>query len=168
MLPQINKILYVTDLGPGSAQVFRYALSLASRYQAQITILHIVEPLTPFAQNLVELYVSHEQSEAQHAEIRKHLLEKLQERLHDFCSKESCATEENLVAEILVVEGQPAQTIISEAARLNSDMIVMGTHQHSVIGEALLGSTAHNVLHSSTLPVLLVRVPEQQENNAGL
>ncbi len=159
MLPEIKNILYATDLGDGSSHVFRYALSLASRYQAQVTILHVVEPLSPFAQSLVELHVSHQESENQHTAIRSKLLEDLKGRLHAFCEQEACVAEENLVAEIQVLEGQPAATIIKQATECQADMIVMGTHQHSAIGEALLGTTAHKVLHSCSLPTLLVRIP---------
>ncbi len=160
MLPEIKTILYATDLSAGSSHVFRYALSLARRYQAQVSILHVVEPLSPFAQSLVELHVSHQASETQHAEIRNQLLNTLKERLHTFCEKEACAAEENLVADIHVLEGLPAPTIIKQANACQADMIVMGTHQHSAIGEALLGTTAHKVLHSCSLPTLLIRIPE--------
>ena len=159
MLPDIKKILYATDLGPGTSHVFRYALSLAQRYQAQVAILHIVEPLSPFAQSLVELHVSHRDSEDQHATIRSKLLDDIKGRLHAFCEQEACVAEENLVADIQVIEGQPAATIIKQATACQADMIVMGTHQHSAIGEALLGTTAHKVLHSCSLPTLLVRIP---------
>ena len=168
MLPEINRILYATDLGPGSAHVFRYALSLARRYQAQVSILHVVEPLSPFAQQLIEQHVSHQESETHHAEVRAHLLHGLKERLHAFCEAEACVAEENLVDGIQVVEGQPAETILKEAVGMVSDMIVMGTHQHSVIGETLLGTTAQKVLHGCALPVLLVRIPEPPGNGAGL
>lgn len=168
MLPEIKSILYATDLGSGSTHVFRYALGLARRYQAKVTIVHVVEPLSPFAQSLVELHISHQDSEQQHARIRVKLLNDLKTRLHEFCEKEACLAEEDLVADIHVIEGEPAQTIIKEAATLGSDMIVMGTHRHSAVGEALLGTTAHKVLHSCALPTLLVRVPEQQETGAGL
>ncbi|WP_020677205.1 universal stress protein [Geopsychrobacter electrodiphilus] len=160
MLPEIKNILYATDLSSGSTHVFRYALSLARRYQAQVSILHVVEPLTTFGQSLVELHISHQVSENLHAEIRTQLLDKLKERLRSFCEQEACATEENLVADILVLEGRPAATIIEQARVIQADIIVMGTHQHSAVGEALLGTTAHKVLHSSALPTLLIRIPK--------
>jgi nucleotide-binding universal stress UspA family protein len=159
MLPEIKKILYATDLTEGSSHVFRYALSLARCYRAQVSILHVVEPLSPFAQSLVELHVSHQTSEAQHAGIRDQLLNQLKERLHAFCEAESCVAEENLVADILIIEGQPAPSILKQARLWQADLIVMGTHQHSAVGEALLGTTAHKVLHSTTLPTLLIKIP---------
>lgn len=167
MLPEIKSILYATDMGTGSSHVFRYALSLAKKYQAKVAILHVVEPLSSFAQSLVELHISHESSEAQHNENRQKLIQELHAKLHEFCSKEACVAEENLINGVYVVEGQAAQTIIAKAEQLGSDMIVMGTHHHSAVGEALLGTTAHKVLHNSALPTLLIRVPEE-ENGAGL
>jgi len=159
MLPEIKTILYATDLSSGSSHAFRYALSLARRYQAQVSILHVIEPLTPFGQSLVELHISHQASEDQHTQIRKQLLDKIKQQLHSFCEAEACVAEENLVSGIEVLEGQTAAAIIKQAAEKQVDMIVMGTHQHSAVGESLLGTTAHKVLHSSTLPVLLVRIP---------
>lgn len=163
MLPEIKSILYATDMGPGSSHVFRYALSLARQYQAKVAILHVVEPLSAFGQSLVELHISHQKSELQHAEARQQLIKELRSRIHEICGKEACVAEENLIDGVYVIEGQAAKTVISEAVKLGSDMIVMGTHRHSVVGEALLGTTARKVLHSSAVPTLLVRVPEQEE-----
>ena len=87
----------------------------------------------------------------------------MRSRIHEICGKEACVAEENLIDGVYVIEGQAAPTIIEEAKRLSSDMIVMGTHRHSMFGETLLGSTAHKVLHSGSVPTLLVRVPKKEE-----
>jgi len=42
---QINTILYATDLGSETRQVFRYAIDMANYYKAEIVILHVVEPM---------------------------------------------------------------------------------------------------------------------------
>ena len=36
----------------------------------------------------------------------------------------------------------------------------MGSHRHTVLGDAMLGTTTSKVLHSATQPVLVVRIPE--------
>jgi nucleotide-binding universal stress UspA family protein len=126
-------------------------------------MLHAVEPLSDFAKSLVELHVSHEDVKHQHAADRQLMINELRNRIREICNKQASAAEENLVDDILVLEGQPAQTIIKQAQRLNSDIIVMGTHKHSAVGEALLGSTAQKVLHAGTIPTLLVRVPEKEQ-----
>ncbi len=162
MLPDIKKILYATGLGAGAPYVFRYALSLARKYAAEIEIIHVQEPLSPFAQNLVELHIDHTRSEQQHAEARAKIKGQIEQRLNRLCENEQCQTDDgrNLVTAILVEEGQPAESILQIARQREVDIIVLGSQRHTVLGETLVGSTANKVLHKTNMPVLLVRIPD--------
>ena len=42
MIPEINKILYATDLSENARFAFGFAASLANRYNAKVTILHVL------------------------------------------------------------------------------------------------------------------------------
>lgn len=53
--------------------------------------------------------------------------------------------------------GSPGVEIVKLAKKEKAHMIVMGTHGHGILGRALLGSVAHNVLTSCEIPVLLVK-----------
>ncbi|MGD9019049.1 MAG: universal stress protein [Desulfuromonadales bacterium] len=162
MLPKIKKILYATGMGPGAPHVFRYALAMASQHDAQIIALSAIEPLPAFAQSLVELHVSHQDAEQRHLEVRNQAKERLRERINRLCEKE-CGTEprcSNRVKLVQVEEGHPAEIILANAKRHDVDLIIMGSHRHSVVGDALLGTTAHKVLHSASQPVLVVRIPD--------
>lgn len=53
--------------------------------------------------------------------------------------------------------GVPADTIAAFAVAENVDLIVMGSHGHSALGNVLLGSVAGGVLARCKTPVLLVR-----------
>jgi nucleotide-binding universal stress UspA family protein len=57
---------------------------------------------------------------------------------------------------IRVVEGHPSEVLLEVAREEAVDLIVMGTHRHSAMGELLLGSTAHRVAQRCRVPVLLV------------
>jgi len=160
MLPEIQKILYATGLGPGAPFVFRHALSLARKHGAQIHAVHAMEPLSPFAQSLVELHISHDASEQMHRQAGETLKAKLQERIRLLCEKENGDGTGCPVTDIRVVEGQPSQCILAAAEEIGADLIVMGSHRHSVLGDAMLGTTTHKVLHSAVIPVLVVRIPE--------
>ena len=161
MLPHINRILYTTALTQGAPHVFRYALALARRHQAQISVLHILEPLSPFAQSLVELHVAHERSEKMHAEAREQVKVTIEQRLEELCKAEECQDDTgcDLVSDITVLEGQPAEKILEYAGEIDADLIIVGCSRQSVLGEALIGSTANKVLHRSDRPVLLVKKP---------
>jgi len=164
MLPKIETILYATDLEAGAPHVFRYAISLAQKYDARIAILHVIEPLSTFAQSLVEQYVSHQKSEQMHQDARNQLKQELEKRLEQVCKDELANDPEGRkrVTSIDVIEGQPALAIIQQADKLNADLVVMGTHRHTAVGEALLGTTAHKVIHRIDQPTLLVRIPKDK------
>ncbi len=53
--------------------------------------------------------------------------------------------------------GEAAATILRIAREEESDLIVMGSHGHSRIHRALLGSISEKVLAQSEIPVLLMR-----------
>jgi nucleotide-binding universal stress UspA family protein len=55
------------------------------------------------------------------------------------------------------VVGSPTDEILATAKREKSQMIVMGTRGHGVIGRALMGSVAQRVVTDCEVPVLLVK-----------
>lgn len=55
------------------------------------------------------------------------------------------------------VTGHPGETIASMADAEHFDLVVMGTHGHSSVGNVLLGSVATGVLSRCEVPVLLIR-----------
>lgn len=161
MLPVVKRILYATEMGPGAPYVFRYALALAERHNAEIIAISVLEQLSPFARSLVELHVSPAQAKEIHAEARRQAGDKLRQRIEKLCrAEEGGAKGASRVSEILIEEGQPAQTILTAARKCDADLIIMGSHRHTVLGDAVLGSTAHKVLHGASRPVLVVRIPE--------
>lgn len=55
------------------------------------------------------------------------------------------------------IVGHPASEILRAADKEDAHMIVMGTHGYGLLGRALMGSVAQNVLVESGVPVLLVK-----------
>jgi nucleotide-binding universal stress UspA family protein len=61
-----------------------------------------------------------------------------------------------LVVERAVV-GQPATEIVAIAQKDRCDLIIMGTHGRSALGNLLMGSVAMRVIATSDVPVLSVK-----------
>ena len=60
-----------------------------------------------------------------------------------------------------LIEGSPAREIVDFATEEDCDLIVMGTHGRGGIDRLLLGSVAERVVRGSPIPVLTVRVREE-------
>jgi len=163
MIPEINKILYTTDLSKNARHAFSYAASIANRYDAGVTILHVLEDVSPTASSLVINILGEEEWGELRKRNEKEVLDKLRSRLTQFCDEvqaemPACPF---ITDDIIVKIGNPVDEILQEAEVNGYDMIVMGAHGHSALANALMGSTSRRVIRRSKTPVLVVRLPEE-------
>ncbi|SDZ99180.1 Nucleotide-binding universal stress protein, UspA family [Desulfuromusa kysingii] len=162
MLPKVKTILYATGMGAGAPHVFRYALMMAKQHDAKIIAVSVLETLSEMVQNIVAQYVPPEQREQIHHAAQQSSRDKLRERINQLCTKE-CENDQDSaqrLVDIRIEDGMPAQAILKVAEEINPDIIIMGSHRHTAIGDAILGATTRKVLHSATTPVLVVRIPD--------
>ncbi len=176
-LPKVDvkKILYATDLSENARYAFAYAVSLASLYGAKITLLHVLPEVPELIDRHVIGYIDADKWEkikAQHFdEAREALIGKrkddlaVKDVLHQFSEKvkEGEKGEGFSTDEILVERGNPVEKIIDHSEKKKFDLIVMGTHGHGTLEDVMIGSTARRVVRRSKIPVLVVRLPEEDE-----
>ena len=162
MVPEIKNILYATDLSENARYALKYASTIANRFGAAITILHVLEELSPSSMGLVSEIVGKERW----ADLKKRNEEKviasIRTRIEDLCNEISQKIPECpfIVQRIIVKTGHPVDQIIHYAEKKDCDMVVMGSHGHGIFSEAMLGSTSRRVLRKCTKPVLVIRLPE--------
>lgn len=162
MIPEIKKILYTSDLSENARYAFSYAASLANRYDAGITILHVLEDISPTADSLVVSIIGKEKWNELRGNNEKEVLDTIKSRLTSFCEDvqaelPSCPF---ITDKIKVTIGQPVDEILQEVENNEYDMVVMGAHGHGALADALMGSVSRRVVRRCKKPVLLVRLPE--------
>jgi nucleotide-binding universal stress UspA family protein len=164
MVPEIKKILYATDLSENARYAFSYAASLADRYNAQVTVLHVLEEISTAFNVHISGYLGEREWAQLQEEKEGMLLDTITERLNAFCSgaREEMSGCKFIVEKILAVKGIPAEEILHQAEANEADLIVMGTHGYGVFKDALMGGTARRVVRRSPIPVMVVRLPEEQ------
>ena len=168
----ISKILYATDLSENALKAFAYAVSLANRYDAGLTILHVIAE-DPDLDTSVIGYISAaqwEQIKQQHYdEARQALIGKqrqdraINDALGRFCDEAQadmvdCTFKTD---EIIVERGNAVEKILAVAQHRHCDLIVMGSHGYGTLKDAMMGGTARRVLRRANMPVMLVRLPEE-------
>ena len=67
----------------------------------------------------------------------------------------------------VVGRGEIADDIVTQAERLDCDLIGMGTHGHGALKRAVLGSVAEKVRHATDVPLLLVKARMAPADTAG-
>lgn len=165
MLPEIKKILYATDLSKNARYAARYAVALAERFDADITILHVIEKISANVHSQVSAVLGEAEWQEVQERRKKEFFRIIHERLQDFCRElqgriTGCRIEQS---EILAREGEPVAEILALATEGNFDVIVMGTRGLGALADAMMGSTARRVIRRSKTPVLVVRLPEETD-----
>jgi nucleotide-binding universal stress UspA family protein len=164
VIPQIKKILYATDLSMNARHAFAYAMSLANKYGAGITLLHVLEDKHTYADTLVVTALGNEKWQELRKANEAKVMEMLKERLQNFCKDANSELPECpfITDEVLVKIGDPVEEILKEAYKKDYDLVVVGAHGHGMIADAMIGSVSRRVLRRCKKPVLVVRLPSEE------
>lgn len=138
----MRNILLPTDGSSFSEAAIPYALDIASEFDSEIVFLQIV------SSRLMDI-------DTKKGSQSKSLVDEADVHLR---SKQVSLRQQGYKVRYRILAGnQIADTIVTEADRLNSDLIIMATHGRGGIKRWILGSVAEKVLHQAPCPVLLVR-----------
>jgi len=138
-----QQILCPVDFSEGSRRAIPYAIALARLHRSILSVLH-VQP-QPFVMPALPPLA---QGEANLTESRRLATE--------VAALFESATQSGIKVEVLIECGQPAQQILSRAATLPADVLVLGTNGAAPFEHLMLGSVAEKVLRKATCPVLTV------------
>ena len=161
MVPNIKTILYATDLSETARYAFGYANDLARKYDAQITILYVVENINQTVEIQISEMVGHEKWKQIKEEKQKNLIQQIKNKVENFCHEmdseyDSCRL---VLEDVKVKKGVPSEEILKLSKEINADLIVMGSHGYSLLNDFFIGSTARTVVKKSKKPVLTIQLP---------
>ncbi len=144
----LARIVCPTDFSPTSSRAVDYAATLAASFGAELVLLHVIPEMTyPMRSFGISASMEHIQEE-----LHKKASETLEQR-----AAEAKAAKPELNVRCALRDGEPHNETMACAKEESADMIVMGTHGHTGITHALLGSTAEKVVRLASCPVLTVR-----------
>lgn len=147
----ISKILVPVDYSPGSKVALEYALSLADKLGAQLTVLHTWE-VPPMLRPDITVW-----SGQVTANLADHVQHEAEKGMKEFLA--DAKADANPRVSSLVQGGQASSTILATAESGKFDLVCMGTHGRSGLAHLVLGSVAERIVRHSKCPVLTVRAP---------
>ncbi|KTC65773.1 universal stress protein [Legionella adelaidensis] len=139
-----KKVLFATDFDEVGISAAHKAKKIADENQAELILVHVVEPIPAYAYpgfaGFAEVEVSiREQAEKELNALAERLAVDAKHRFLEF--------------------GSTKNEVLRVAKENKVDLIVTGSHgKHGLA--LLLGSTANSILHGAECDVLIVRTPE--------
>jgi nucleotide-binding universal stress UspA family protein len=138
--PEFKQILFATNFGPESLAGARYAVSLAQVFEAELTLLNVMDeenfdpPVDPQV-----------------------ILQNRMDRLRKLISADEVGSEPKCLVEF----GNAADQILNVAEERNAGLIILGAKpSHGLSGASthVAAATAHTVVSHARCPVMTVRV----------
>mgnify|MGYP001186192686 CR=1 FL=1 len=143
----MRNILMASDLSSRSDRAFDRAVQMSRQFKTGLHVLHVLDrDLSPQVQD--ELLDNAEKTlKAQAGRVRKTV------------SKKADGKAAKKDDGVVVAAGSPAQTILEQAKKLKSDLIVTGAHKKDSLRDLFIKSTAEKLLRFCEKPVLIVKNP---------
>lgn len=139
-----SHILIAVDLSDDSATVVHRGLEIARRFNARVSLLHVVEfiPVDPAGEALLPPPV----------DLEGELVDGAKQRLDELCASLGLKD-----APRRVEMGSIKAELLRTAQEEHVDLIVLGSHERHGLA-LLLGSTEKSILHKASCDVLAVRL----------
>lgn len=161
-----KKVLIALDYDISARKIAKEGYTLAQNINASTILLHVVlkysnysslshNKITGFAgsKEVIESEAEIQNEPQQFAQI---FLKKIKSNLG------------NETIQILVKEGDFAQSIIKAAIELNVDLIVMGLHSKRWLEKVLMGSVTEKVLNQTNVPLFIIPTKNNSSKNTSL
>ena len=143
----IHSILVPVDGSDNSDRALEFALEIGKRFQAEIEILHVASrPADIFnttPDDVEEAYFK------KVVEIKRQMLKE--------ALRVAGTLAPDLKVTVKLLEGYPANQILTEADDGNFDMIVMGRRGLGNIQELFMGSVSRVIINRANVPVTIVK-----------
>jgi nucleotide-binding universal stress UspA family protein len=132
----LSRILFCADFSENSERALSYAISTTAEYDAELTLLHVLEEVPSLAKTEETIATAAEQLDKLiPQEVRKTLKIKTAVRI-----------------------GKPYQQVIQFVVEAQIDMVAMGASGRGALDRAVFGSTTYRVMQLGPCPVLAVHV----------
>lgn len=141
-----SRILLALDLSEESEQLASKTAEMATAFGAELSLIHVVEPLSFAYGGDVPMDLT---------TIQEQLDEHARTKLDQYAEKIGYPINRKII-----VTGHTETEIHRAAEELNADLVILGSHGRHGLA-LLLGSTANGVLHGAKCDVLAIRVKEE-------
>jgi nucleotide-binding universal stress UspA family protein len=131
--------------------VLPHVEAIAKLSKASIELVHVIEPIELPTRGGIALSIDDlRQIELHTKNDAESYLREILERLKL----------DGIKAHSKLLTGKAADSLVDYIQESTFDLVIMATHGRSGISRWIWGSVAERILHSSSIPVLLIRPPE--------
>ncbi len=151
-MKEIKNILVAIDFNDTVGELLSYAEGIATKFEAKIWVLHVAAPNPDF--------VGYEPGPQYIRDIKAEELRDEHRSLQRICDT-FLAPE--LECEALMIQGSTVESVIEEARKLKSDLLIVGTHKHSFFHDLFSENVSLELLKKAEIPLLAIPIDDEED-----
>jgi nucleotide-binding universal stress UspA family protein len=138
-----DKILVTLEATPTDRAIIEHVKALAAIMRSRVVLLHVADgwAARTYGPEAVSPEVTNDQA----------YLEKVRGEFQAA----------GIATEVELAYGDPGKEILKWIGQKGCDLVAMSTHGHGFWGDLVFGTTARQVRHNATVPVLLLRATKR-------
>ena len=144
-MEDIKQILVVSRITKCCRKAIHYGISLSKKYEAELSVLHIIDTFWLRGWNVPMLSVEEEY---------KKELKKTKQELDDMINMEK---KKGMVIKELLKEGDPTEEILNVIKEENIDLAILLAHEEGRFEHFLFGRGNEEIMRKMPCTVLLVK-----------
>lgn len=152
----MKKVLIGVDYNPKSEKVVQKGYELAKTMGAEVCLIHVLADVRYYG-NSYPTFMGYEGYNELQVDLE--ITSQLRKVAEDFVLTAARHLNDESVT-THIAEGSISNAILDYAEEWQADLIVLGTHSHSVLEKVLMGTTASHVLEKTNIPVYMVPVKD--------
>lgn len=141
---QFKRILVGCDFSSDSVNAIHYGLSLAQEFEAELHLVHVLEP-SVYRETRLPGALENEMGRNLGPQMVKALRDLVPEEAYHWCDVKT-----------ICLAGKPYDELIKYSVVNAMDLIIMGVRGHGLVETLFLGSTTDRVIRNAACPVLSI------------
>lgn len=150
----MKKVLIAVDYNPISEKVANAALELVRSMDAELCLIHVLADVSYYGTQF-PTFMGYEGYAGMGPDFE--MVVEMREVAEEFL-KSAAEHLDHPAVKTYLAEGDTANAILNYADQWEADLIVMGTHSHSVLEKLFMGTVAEKILEKTKIPVYVVPV----------
>ena len=147
----MKKICIALDYNPSAEKVAKTGYAYAKSMNAQVFLIHVLEDASFYAMEYTPILGYTNTFLNSNTKVVSELIKGAEVFLStsaEHLGSSAISTE--------VLEGDTADTILDYCDENHMDLLVIGTHSHSIVEKVLMGNVAVKVVRHTKIPLLVV------------
>ena len=165
MVPELHRMLYVTDLSADSGDAIRYAIKYAIKHKEKLIVFHVINQRSITGSKILATFFNESDEHKIRQEKVNAALKRMENLMEIICKKNPYDQHAYIksVEHLVVHYGRIAEEIVEKANRWGCELIMLGPRRKRFLTRIFLPGVARREIRRTDKRVHIIKIPKGEK-----